>query len=117
MKMHPHDSNVRPSVRKFETDKTPTRPHPHLATLWQRIDWPLFLQIAAALLHVAGGLWLLVLTTAYVQTLGWLAALPHAAFLPVYAFLAAYGGVRWQMGDSRTLYRCTGANALLAASY
>ena len=53
--MHPHDSNVRPSVRKFETDKTPNYPLPHLATLWQRIDWPLFLRIVAALLHVAGG--------------------------------------------------------------
>jgi hypothetical protein len=115
--MHPHDSNVRPSVRKFETDKTPNYPHPPLATLWQRIDWPLFLQITAALLHLAGGLWLLVLTAVYVQTLGWLAALPHAAFLPVYAFLAAYGGVRMQAGDTRTLYHCTGANALLVASY
>jgi len=117
MKMHPHDSNVRPSVRQNETDKTPTHPLSPLATLWQRINWPLFLPIAAALLHVAGGLWLLVLTAVYVQTLGWLAALPHAAFLPVYAFLAAYGGVRMQAGDTRTLYRCTGANALLVASY
>ncbi len=115
--MHPHDSNVRPSVRKFETDRTPNYPHSPLAALWQRIDWPLFLPIAAALLHVAGGLWLLVLTAAYVQTLGWLAALPHAAFLPVYAFLAAYGGVRMQVGDTRTLYRCTAANGLLVAIY
>ena len=60
---------------------------------------------------------LLMLTAAYVQELGWLAALPHAAFLPVYAFLAVYGGVRLQAGDTRTLYRCTGANALLAAIY
>lgn len=115
--MQTHDSNVRPSVRKFETDRTPNYPRSPLATLWQRIDWPLFLRITAALLHLAGGLWLLVLTAAYVQTLGWLAALPHAAFLPVYAFLAAYGGVRMQAGDTRTLYRCTGANALLVASY
>jgi hypothetical protein len=115
--MHPHDSNVRPSVRKFETDRTPSPAPLGVATLWQRIDWPLFLQIAAALLHVAGGLWLLVLTAAYVQELGWLAALPHAAILPVYAFLAAYGGVRMQAGDTRTLYHCTGANALLVASY
>ena len=115
--MHPHDSNVRPSVRKFETDRTQTRPLSPFAAFWQCIDWPLFLQIAAALLHLAGGLWLLVLTAVYVQTLGWLAALPHAAFLPMYAFLAAYGGVRLQAGDSRTLYRCTGANALLAAIY
>ena len=115
--MHPHDSNVRPSVRQNETDKTPNCPLSPLAALWQRIDWPLFLQISAALLHLAGGLWLLVLTAAYVQALGWLAALPHAAFLPVYAFLAAYGGVRLQAGDARTLYRCTGANALLVASY
>ena len=115
--MHPHDSNVRPSVRKFETDKTPNYPFPPLSTLWQRIDWLLFLRIAAALLHLVGGLWLLVLTAAYVQELGWFAALPHAAFLPVYAFLAAYGGVRLQAGDARTLYRCTGANALLAAIY
>lgn len=115
--MHPHDSNVRPFVRKFETDKTPTRPLSPFAALWQRIDWPLFLQIVAALLHLAGGLWLLVLTAAYVQELGWFAALPHAAFLPVYAFLAAYGWVRLQAGDARTLYHCTGANALLAAIY
>jgi hypothetical protein len=115
--MHPHDSNLRPSVRQNETDKTPTRPLPPLVALWQRIDWPLFLQISAALLHLAGGLWLLVLTAAYVQELGWLAALPHAAFLPVYAFLAAYGWVRLQAGDARTLYHCTGANALLAAIY
>ena len=115
--MHPHDSNVRPSVRKFETDRTPSPAPLGLATLWQRIDWPLFLQISAALLHLAGGLWLLVLTAAYVQELGWLATLPHAAFLPVYAFLAVYGGVRLQAGDAHTLYRCTGANALLAASY
>ena len=115
--MHPHDSNVRPSVRKFETDKTPTRPLSPLAAFWQRIDWPVFIRITALLLHLAGGLWLLVLTAAYVQALGWLAALPHAAFLPVYAFLAAYGGVRLQAGDTRTLYRCTGANALLVASY
>ena len=115
--MHPHDSNVRPSVRQNETDKTPPRPLPPLAALWQRIDWPLFLQISAALLHLVGGLWLLVLTAAYVQELGWLATLPHAAFLPVYAFLAAYGGVRLQAGDPSTLYQCTGANALLAASY
>ena len=39
--MHPHDSNVRLFVRKFETDKTPTRPLSPLAALWQRIDWPL----------------------------------------------------------------------------
>ena len=115
--MQTHDNNLRPSVRKFETDKTPNYPLPHLATLWQRIDWPLFLRIVAALLHVAGGLWLLVLTAAYVQELGWLAALPHAAFLPVYAFLAAYGGVRMQAGDTRTLYRCTAANGLLVAIY
>ena len=107
-----HEARV--SVRQNETDKTPNS---HLAPLWQRIDWPLFLQIAAALLHVAGGLWLLVLTAAYVQTLGWLAALPHAAFLPMYAFLAAYGGVRMQAGDTRTLYRCTAANGLLVAIY
>lgn len=115
--MHPHDSNVRPSVRKFETDKTPNYPLPHLGTLWQRIDWPLFLPIAAALLHIAGGLWLLVLTAAYVQTLGWLATLPHAAFLPVYAFLAAYGALRWWMGDNPTLYRCAAANGLLVTIY
>ena len=110
-----HEARV--SVRQNETDKTPNCPLSPLAALWQRIDWPLFLQISAALLHLAGGLWLLVLTAAYVQALGWLAALPHAAFLPVYAFLAAYGGVRLQAGDARTLYRCTGANALLVASY
>ena len=110
-----HEARV--FVRQNETDKTPTRPLSPLAALWQRIDWPLFLQISAALLHLAGGLWLLVLTAAYVQELGWLATLPHAAFLPVYAFLAVYGGVRLQAGDARTLYRCTGANALLAASY
>jgi hypothetical protein len=115
--MHPHDSNVRSSMRQNETDNPLNHPHSPFAPLWQRIDWPLFLQIAAALLHVAGGLWLLVLTAAYVQELGWLAALPHAAILPVYAFLAAYGGVRMQVGDTRTLYRCTGANALLVASY
>lgn len=115
--MHPHDSNVRPFVRKFETDKTPTRPLSPLATFWQRVDWPFFTRITALLLHLAGGLWLLVLTAAYVQELGWLAPLPHAAFLPVYAFLAVYGGVRLQAGDARTLYRCTGANALLVASY
>ena len=115
--MHPHDSNVRPSVRKFETDKTPTRPLSPLAALWQRIDWPLFLQISAALLHLAGGLWLLVLTAAYVQELGWLAALPHTAFLPVYAFLAAYGALRGFGGDNTTLYRCSAANALLLAIY
>jgi hypothetical protein len=115
--MHPHDSNLRPSVRQNETDKTPTHQFSPFAALWQRIDWPLFLQISVALLHLAGGLWLLVLTAAYVQELGWFAALPHAAFLPVYAFLAVYGGVRLQAGDARTLYRCTGANALLAAIY
>ena len=110
-----HEARV--FVRQNETDKTPNCPLSPLAALWQRIDWPLFLQIVAALLHLVGGLWLLVLTAAYVQELGWLAALPHAAFLPVYAFLAAYGGVRLQAGDARTLYRCTGANALLAAIY
>lgn len=109
-----HEARV--FVRQNETDKTPTRPLSPLAALWQRIDWPLFLQISAALLHLAGGLWLLVLTAAYVQELGWI-ALPHAAFLPVYAFLAVYGGVRLQAGDTHTLYQCTGANALLAASY
>jgi hypothetical protein len=115
--MHPHDSNLRPSVRKFETDKTPTRPLSPFAALWQRIDWPLFLQIVAALLHLAGGLWLLVLTAAYVQELGWLATLPHAAFLPVYAFLAVYGALRCQVGDCPTLYRCTAANGLLVTIY
>jgi len=115
--MHPHDSNLRVSVRKFETDKTPTRPLSSLAALWQRIDWPLFLQIAAALLHLAGGLWLLMLTAAYVQELGWLAALPHAAFLPVYAFLAVYGALRCRVGDCPTLYRCTAVNGLLVAIY
>ncbi len=115
--MHPHDSNVRPSVRQNETDKTPTRPLSPLAAFWQRVDWPVFIRITALLLHLAGGLWLLVLTAAYVQELGWLATLPHAAFLPVYAFLAAYGGVRLQAGDPSTLYQCTGANALLAAIY
>ena len=110
-----HEARV--SVRQNETDKTPNCPLPPLAALWQRIDWPLFLQISAALLHLVGGLWLLVLTAAYVQELGWIATLPHAAFLPVYAFLAVYGGVRLQAGDTHTLYQCTGANALLAASY
>lgn len=110
-----HEARV--SVRQNETDKTPTRPLSPFATFWQRIDWPLFLQIAAALLHLAGGLWLLVLTAVYVQELGWLAALPHAAFLPVYAFLTAYGSLRWTFGDNRTLYHCTGANALLTALY
>ena len=110
-----HEARV--SVRQNETDKTPTRPLSPLAAFWQRVDWPVFIRITAVLLHLAGGLWLLVLTAAYVQELGWLATLPHAAFLPVYAFLAAYGGVRLQAGDTRTLYRCTGANALLVASY
>ena len=115
--MQTHDSNVRPSVRKFETDKNPTRPLSPFATFWRRVDWSTLLPITALLLQLVSGLWLLVLTAAYVQTLGWLAALPHAAFLPVYAFLATYGGVRMQAGDTRTLYRCTGANALLAVSY
>jgi hypothetical protein len=115
--MQVHDSNVRVSVRKFETDRTPSPLPFDLAAIWQRIDWPLFLQISAALLHLAGGLWLLVLTAAYVQTLGWFAALPHAAFLPVYVFFAAYGGLRWQVGDCPALYRCTAANGLLVAIY
>ena len=110
-----HEARV--SVRQNETDKTPTRPLPPLAAFWRRVDWSTLLPITALLLQLAVGLWLLVLTAAYVQALGWLAALPHAAFLPVYAFLAAYGGVRMQAGDMRTLYRCTGANALLLASY
>ena len=60
-----HDARV--SVRKFETDRTLSPPPFGLAAFWQRLDWPLFLQISMALLHVAGGLWLLVLTSAYVQ--------------------------------------------------
>lgn len=115
--MQTHDSNVRPSVRQNEPDKPLNHLHSPLATLWQHIDWPLFLQIVTALLHLAGGLWLLVLTAAYVQELGWLAALPHAAFLPVYAFLAAYGALRGLGGDNATLYRCSAANALLLAIY
>ena len=115
--MHPHDNNVRPSVRKFETDKTPTRPFPPPAPFWQRVDWPVFSQTTALLLHLAGFLWLLVLTAAYVQELGWLATLPHAAFLPVYAFLAAYGALRGWMGDTHTLYRSAAANGLLVTIY
>lgn len=113
--MHPHDTQCALSVRKIETDGIPLPATP--APFWRRVGWPTLIPITAILLHLAGGLWLLVLTAAYVQALGWLAALPHAAFLPVYAFLAAYGGVRMQAGDMRTLYRCTGANALLLASY
>lgn len=108
---------LRVSVRKFETDKTPPRPLSPLAAFWQRADWPVFCQTTALLLHLAGGLWLLALTAADVQALGWLATLPHAAFLPVYAFLAAYGALRWQVGDAPTLYRCAAANGLLVAIY
>lgn len=111
--MHEHDTNARLSVRKFKTDNVPSPPSP----FWQRVDWPVFFQTSALLLQLAGGLWLLLLTAFYVQELGWLATLPYAAFLPMYAFLVAYGALRWRLGDSRTLYVCTAANALLTASY
>lgn len=110
-----HEARV--FVRQNETDKTPTLPLSPLAAFWQRVDWPVFIRITALLLHLAGGLWLLVLTAAYVQELGWLAALPHAAFLPMYAFLAAYGALRCQVGDCSTLYRCTAVNGLLVTIY
>ena len=113
--MHEHDTNARLSVRKFETDGIPSTPPP--APFWQRVDWPVVSQTTALLLHLAGCLWLLVLTAAYVQELGWLATLPHAAFLPVYAFLAAYGALRWWMGDHPTLYRSAAANGLLVTIY
>ena len=111
--MHEHETNAHLSVRKFKTDSLPLPPAP----FWQRIDWPTFFQITALLLHLAGGLWLLVLTAAYVQGFGWLATLPHAAFLPVYAFLAAYGALRGWMGDTSTLYRSAAANGLLVTIY
>lgn len=115
--MHEHDTNARLSVRKFKTDGVLLPEHLTPAPFWQRADWPVFLQTTALLLHLAGGLWLLALTAADVQALGWLATLPHAAFLPVYAFLAAYGALRWQVGDAPTLYRCAAANGLLVAIY
>lgn len=113
--MHEHDTNARLSVRKFKTDAIPLSPSP--APFWRRVDWPVVFQIIALLLHLAGGLCLLLLTAFYVQELGWLATLPHTAFLPVYAFLAAYGALRWWVGDSRTLYRSAAANGLLVTIY
>lgn len=110
-----HEARV--SVRPFRTDSIPSPPPTTPAAFWRRVDWPVVFQITALLLHLAGGLWLLLLTAFYVQELGWLATLPHAAFLPIYAFLAAYGALRWWKGDSRTLYRSAAANGLLVVIY
>ncbi len=113
--MHEHDTNARLSVRKFETDGIPSPLPP--APFWRRVDWPVVFQITALLLHLVGFLWLLAMTAFYMQELGWLATLPHAAFLPVYAFLAAYGALRWWVGDDPTLYRSAAANGLLVTIY
>lgn len=108
---------ARMSVRQNETDKTPTRPLSPPAPFWRRVGWSTLIPITALLLQLAGFLWLLVLTVSYVQDWGFIATLPHAAFMPVYVFLVAYGALRWEKGDKRTLYRCTAANALLLAIY
>ena len=113
--MPSHDTQCALSVRKIKTDATP----PPLANVpfWKRLDWSTLIPITVLLLQIAGAFWLSVVTVLYAQAWGLIATLPHAAFLPVYAFLTAYGALRWEKGDKRTLYRCTGANALLLASY
>ena len=110
-----HNTQCALSVRKIKTDAIPLPASP--APFWRRVDWSTLIPITALLLQLAGFLWLLVLTVFYVQDWGFIATLPHAAFMPVYAFLVAYGALRWEKGDKRTLYRCTAANALLLAIY
>lgn len=105
---------VRVSVRKIKTDAIPLPAFP--APFWG-LSWSALFPIATLLLQLVGFLWLLVLTVSYMQDWGFIATLPHAVFVPVYAFLVAYGALNGGKGIYPTLYRCAAASALLVAIY
>lgn len=80
------------------------------------IDWRKLFQSVAVALHLLGAFWLTLMFSAYADLIG-LAVLPYSIFIPVYAFLSAYGILRMTKGDDLTLFICTSANALIVFSY
>lgn len=72
---------------------------------------------SAAILHMLGLLWMVLLLAAHIELSGWLASIPFIAFAPMYVFFMVYGLTQLQRGFDGALWACTLANAAVLAMF